>query len=247
MGRSGKAKGTFLAGWAIALALIASDASVAHAGEVSPPNAAEISTVVISSTEFPSASSTLTLTFDQPISDQEAAAITTDIGAGTAPLEVTGSVLRRKGDAVELTHSAEKSVTPMAAGPSGAYLDCNRAYAWSDVNGTFSLQRACFTGTAPWGYRLSPYIQGIVAGLVSELGLSWVRNGEPMSRMAPHTVPASYIFHGTFNPARAGDRIVYNDYFNFRHNLGQGGSAQIHIFGTFHLTNNKPCGSGGPC
>lgn len=122
--------------------------------------------------------------------------------------------------------------------PSDANIYCNGSYGFSHENGFYTIQRACGTQTAQWGFRLSPYTQSIIVGYVRELGMDWKKNGIWKPRMAPHTVPSSYRFHGTYNPVRAGDSVYYNDVFAFRHNMGPGGEGTVTIYGSLSFRAN---------
>jgi len=230
---------------AMALVLLGplqTEASASNSVEVLPP----VSSIVLSSTEYSQASSLLSLTFDQSLDSDEAMGIASRFAIRES-LEQEGSVVVGALEAEAIGGAVAKERRSLNAGPSGAQLQCDRAYLWSDTNGTFSLQRKCGTSKAPWGWRLSAALRPAVVGNLNESGLTWTRNGTAMPSMAGHVVPPDYQFHGTFNPAKAGNSISYSDYVRFRHNIGGGGNATIHLFGSFTLTNNPPCQPGNPC
>jgi hypothetical protein len=121
------------------------------------------------------------------------------------------------------------------ANPEGATIRCDSYYQFPDENGVYTIQRACRSQSAPWGYRLSAYVQSIVVGNVHELGMDWWREGVKQPRNAPHTVGPSYIFHGTYTPVAQGIDIRYNDVFQFRHNVGPGGEGSVSTWGSLHF------------
>jgi hypothetical protein len=54
------------------------------------------------------------------------------------------------------------------------------------------------------------------------------RNGVEMPRNQAHPVaPEDYLFHGTMTGANPNNRIEYQDYMSFRHNVGPGGTGSI--------------------
>lgn len=199
------------------------------------------------------ATSALTLSFDQAVTvDEGTKLIEALVGPGTTVSEQSGSLLA---DA-----PVEAAATPLASdatpgpvtnlGPTGNRLLCNNFYRWSDANGVFTLQHQCRGTTAPWGFWLSSGLASHVVGLVTETGMNWRRNGVQQPRMAPHTVGATYTFHGTFSNSPDGTSISYDDHFRFRHNIGPGGNADLHVFGSFVLTGTPPapsCQPGSPC
>ncbi len=71
------------------------------------------------------------------------------------------------------------------------------------------------------------------------MGMSWSRNARQMPRQARHTAhPKSYLFHGTFNPVVAKDRILYDDDFYFFVNVGgHTGQGHLHISGALYQKN----------
>lgn len=93
----------------------------------------------------------------------------------------------------------------------------------------------CGGSTAPWGFKLARKWVAAATTPVTEPGMSWWRNYSTMPKQAGHIVPASYQFHGTYNPARNNDKITYSDSFSFRHNIAGGGQAKISISGAHHF------------
>ncbi|MFF3670705.1 hypothetical protein [Microtetraspora malaysiensis] len=112
-----------------------------------------------------------------------------------------------------------------AAG-SGAYEDrlwCNNKAHHSDSNGQWDIAYQCLSGrkrTVPWGFLIAPAIQATIAANVSEGGMFWWRNNVSMTKNAPHTQPASYTFHGNFNPVGKGDKIHCQDHMTFAMRVG---------------------------
>jgi hypothetical protein len=126
-------------------------------------------------------------------------------------------------------------------GPSGAIIHCNNAYAFPDTNGTFSIQRSCSGTTAPWAFRIAPHWCAVAISGVAEHGMAWTRNGAVMARQRLHHEGCAYIFHGTFNPARANDKVTYIDLFDFTVDIaGNIGSARLTIRGDYTYSSS-PC------
>lgn len=124
-------------------------------------------------------------------------------------------------------------VTPDAAGPQNALIHCNKAYLYTDQDGTYSIQHACAGTTAPWGYRFSAAFCSIERGNIHESGMTWTRNGVVQGMQAFHDYGCSTVsdqFHGTYNPVRDYDKVTYKDIFTF---LIQGGSGKLTIEGSF--------------
>ncbi len=216
----------------------------------------QISTLTVDGEGFNQSNADLVLNFDTSISAVQVEDVLQSIGVDPLSLHVDGSQATATSMAQQSTSvmptsapSARLSVTatPMAGPTGGASLRCNQYYSWADGNGTYTLQHACGGTTAPWSYRIAAPLQSVIVGNVSESGMSWTRNGTAMPRQAPHTVGASYLFHGTYNPAPDGSHILYQDTISFRHNISGGGSGIISFNGDFNLSSVPPCGSGGPC
>lgn len=125
-------------------------------------------------------------------------------------------------------------VPAQASSPSNVYIFCSKAYAFADSNGTYNIQHACQTTTAPWGFRIAPSLCAIATSYVTESGMRWTRNGVTQPTQAPHVVACSYVFHGTYNPGRGDDHISYGDGFTF---AVKGGTASLSIHGNFILTD----------
>lgn len=121
------------------------------------------------------------------------------------------------------------------AAPSGALIHCNKFYSFSDSNGTYTIQHACFSATAPWSFKISPSVCAIVTSEVAETGMSWTRNGVTQSRQAPHVEACTYLFHGTYNPAKGLDKITYSDIFSF---TVTGGRGSLTIRGSFTILDS---------
>lgn len=123
-------------------------------------------------------------------------------------------------------------------GETGPYapIACNKSYAWSDPDGIFSFQWPCGSHAAPWGYRILPTIQRMIAGLVNEQGMIWSVNGKRMTQQAGHARPADYQFHGTFNPVGRFAAIDYTDTLSFGVRVGTAvGHGRIRAYGRLAL------------
>jgi hypothetical protein len=115
-------------------------------------------------------------------------------------------------------------------------IHCDHSYRFTDSNGSFTLQRACGGTTAPWGYTIS--ICYIVVGPVNEGGMRWNRNGVAQPTQSPHYgYPCTYIFHGTFNPAKGNDNVYYGDTYTFK---TSNGSGTLNMSGHVTFVDN-PC------
>lgn len=156
--------------------------------------------------------SVLTLSFEKPISEKEADRVEAGLradGASSLQVQATGDKLWCWGSIVD-----------------------------QDSNASFDIQYSCNSPrTLAWGLKLKPAVQRIVVGNVSEGGLTWWRNLAYAGKNAPHTVPPSYLFHGTMNPVYAGNDIDYQDYITFRHNVGSGGTGSVTWAGSVVLQN----------
>jgi hypothetical protein len=239
-----------------ATTLVPAGTSLADPG----PNSTTTSTSSITSIEINGTggnhASSLTVNLDQEVTAAEATELLTTLTDGNGTVERDGEALVADVPLTEESTPTDKNTDgapptkSTKAGPSGERLLCNNYYSWSDSNGTFSLEHKCKGNTAPWGFWLSKKLRSIAAGPVTERGMDWVRNGKKMARQSPHTVPADYVFHGTFSNSPDGTRISYDDLFTFRHNLGPGGTVTLSIAGNFVLTGtppDPPCRPGKPC
>lgn len=192
----------------------ASVALLAAGGVVSPDSGGDspiVSEIAIESVAA-GLESTLTITLDEPISEEEAESIA--IGLAEEPLVQS---LSSKG-------TADAPIT----------LLCNSYRSWSDGNGRFTLQRACGGTTAPWGFKLSATVAASVVGFVQERGMSWTKNGISQSRQSSHLELPSYQFHGSFSGLTgARDRVVWHDVLTWRHNISGGGNATLTVSGAF--------------
>lgn len=96
---------------------------------------------------------------------------------------------------------------------------CDRYYKFKDAFGVFTVQRACGTRAAPWGFRWKSWVgDEMYGGIIdAEMGLDWSKNGSPQPRNGPHaSVRWDYLFHGTFrgpDGVTAGDKVRYWDTF----------------------------------
>ncbi len=159
--------------------------------------------------------STMELTFDQPITPAEASAI-------------------------RLRHDTSETAAtePRIDSEYSHEMACGNSVNFIDGNGTFSVAYHCGSVRAlPWGFKLSERNRATVVGPVNERGLSWWRNGVFAGQNAPHIVPADYQFHGTMSPVFARNRVEYQDYMTWRHNIGPGGTSSLTIAGRLQLTN----------
>lgn len=140
----------------------------------------------------------------------------------------------------EVTRTIASIASPSTA-PSRAIIHCDKRYAFPDSNGTFTIQRGCSSTVAPWGFVIAPHLCAVAISPVNEHGMAWTRNGSTMPRQAPHLIGCTYIFHGTFNPARANDRVTYIDLYDFTVNIaGNIGSARLTIHGDYTYSSS-PC------
>lgn len=171
--------------------------------------------------------------------------ITVSLPSGNSMMTSTLKVTFSSGSQSALKKAIENKVRTSSVKPSltipppggGGYSDlhCNQAYSVSDSDGTFTYQHSCTGTTSAWGYKLSVAVQAITVSDVDEYGMVWDRNGTSMPDQADHLEPASYQFHGTFNPVHNGDDIVYVDQFTFTIDVdGDTGSADLIINGAIH-------------
>jgi hypothetical protein len=215
--------------WA-ATAVIAAALSVASAVPAWGDSSGNTTTVTPSDAAAAGAtSSILTVTFDTPLNSTQLKAFNADLAS--VPLA---------------TQSAGVSSNAVA-GPKGAYLYCNHAYAFSDSNGTYSFQHACGGTTGPWGYRISAGVCDITITSVEESGMTWTRNGKVQGDQAAHLESCLYQFHGTYNPDHDYDFLTYADNYTFDVEVdGDIGSADLTLSGSFTsagCTSGKACGN----
>lgn len=194
--------------------IVVAFAAMAAANATASPAAAEQSTdnlvnkVVVESSADKILRTTVTLNFDRGISQEQARKVKEGL---------------KRDLAVQAT--------------ANDYLSCEGNLTRSDSNGRFDAQYTCYAtyGVVAWGFQLSVGVQSIVVGNVNERGLSWWRNGAAMPQNAPHTVPASYHFHGTMSPTYNPCHVDYQDYLTFRHNVGPGGTGSVTFAGGLDL------------
>lgn len=186
-------------------------AAVTLATSPAHAESATVSEITVSDNAGPT-KSVLTLTFDKPIREAEADKIEAGLRAdGPSPVRVQAT---------------------------GDKMWCWGSIVDQDANASFDIQYSCNSPrTLAWGLKLKPAVQRIVVGNVSEGGLTWWRNLAYAGKNAPHTVPPSYLFHGTMNPVYAGNDIDYQDYLTFRHNVGSGGTGSVTWAGSVVLQN----------
>ncbi|BFU44701.1 hypothetical protein KRMM14A1004_29380 [Krasilnikovia sp. MM14-A1004] len=166
-----------------------------------------VKTLVIAANAGDSFHSTLRLNFDSPISQQQAAAITSAMAGPT--VTPTGESMWCLG-----------------------YISRNDANSTFYIQYNCGSPR-----TLTWGWKLSASLQSVIVSSVSEIGLQWWRNGAFAGQNAPHVVPKDYTIHGTMNPVYAGNDIDYQDYATFRHNVGTGGTGSVSWAGSVILRN----------
>jgi len=171
-----------------------------------------------------------------PSGDTSVKSIT--IVSGGAVDRVTLSLTFDKGisqvEATKLRSSLAGSMVPSY----GVDFWCWGSMDVPDGNGTFSIQYNCGSPrTLPWGYQISAAVQAIIVSPVTEAGLRWWRNSYFAGQNSNHTVPASYILHGTMNPVWATDEVSYQDYMTFLHDVGGGGTGSISFAGGVNLQN----------
>ncbi len=163
------------------------------------------------------------VTFDSPLSKAQQQAVEAQLGSATqVPM-------------------ADALASAPEAAPSGAIIHCDKYYSFVDGNGTFHIQRGCASTTAPWAFTIAPYWCSVAVSPVVEHGMSWTRNGVTQPRNSPHTQSCSYLYHGTFNPGRALDKLTYIDLYDFQVVIGGAhGNARLTISGNFTLASS-PC------
>ncbi len=194
------------------------------------PTATEDEDVV--SITITSDASQIVLDFKEPVTEETAEEVIEDVA--------------EPGDVVEVTTEDE----PPAVAGAGSLparraappLGCGNQRVNSDSNGRLTLDYRCdlTPKRLQWSYKLSTAVQSIVVGNVNETGLRWWKNGVAQPQNAPHTVPASYLFHGTMNPTPIGSTVQFQDYMTFRHNVGSGGTGSVTWAGSAELTRTLP-------
>lgn len=216
--------------------------------EPAGPQTRPVQEIVLLSDDYAAASSTLAITMDSNVSVLEAQSLVRGIVGQGVINRLSGSTMTVQVPATVVTERLGRSTSNESVPfgqPNGELLLCDQYYAFSDANGTYTIQRACTSSSAPWSFRLSPALQAGVVGTVNEAGMTWKKNGITQPRMAPHPVaPPDYRFHGTYSNVPAGSRVSYNDVLTWRFSNG---NAKLTIYGNFTLTGNRPCQPGGPC
>lgn len=224
---------------ALTTALVVAQSSPGFAEESVP-----VTTLTITSDGFEESDAILVIDLDQPMEATEVDDALSEMGVDPATLSIVGETASVVDHSAQIVHGRRpppKGGKPggdvsAAAGPTGQDLYCLASYAWSDSNGSFSLQHKCGGSTAPWGYKFSLSLRNIVTGYVFEHGMWYSVNGTGMGRGATHYVPDSYQFHGTFSRTNDYTRVRYDDYFTFRVNVGgRPGDGALSIAGSFRF------------
>lgn len=182
-----------------------------------------------------SSASVLTVDFDVPIGEEEAASAADRLSAS----DPSASVSLVSQDGTERTVAASSDGQGRLARPP---LGCGNQRVETDSNGRFTIDYRCDLSPKrlQWSYKLSAGVQAIVVGLVTERGADWWKNGAPQPRNAPHTVGAGYLYHGTFSGVPIGSGVDYQDYLTFRHNVGSGGTGSVVWAGSVQTTRTLP-------
>ena len=128
--------------------------------------------------------------------------------------------------------AGDKAVVSASADP---IMYCTTERSNSDSNGSFHLARVCSLRQLRWDFRISARIKAIIVSPVSETGLWYWINGVRQPRNSPHVVGKTYIFHGTMSGVDTGERVQYQDYMTFRHNIGGGGTGSITFAGVVRM------------
>lgn len=173
-----------------------------------------------------------------PLVDTSTYAGTMRATVATPSIVVVSPMAPTDASAEEVAAAAAEEIASRDDDPSGGTssyhpIFCDSYDAFYDSNGRYTIQRRCGSPSAPWSYRFSDQLQAIcVPYTVDERGMKWWKNDAAMPMNAPHSnVACNYLFHGTYNPVARGDRVLYGDVFQFRHNLGDGGDATVRIAG----------------
>ncbi len=112
----------------------------------------------------------------------------------------------------------------------------------ASAGGAESVKTPCSTTAGPRarcpGASSCPQpIRGRWWVTVNGTGLRWWRNGSFAGQDAPHSVPRNHQIHGTMKPVHAKNRIEYQEYVIWRHDIGPGGTASLTFAGRLDLTN----------
>lgn len=132
--------------------------------------------------------------------------------------------------------AAARTLRQNMQAPVSDIMFCTTGRSYTDSNGTLNLARFCNLRQLRWDYRISPGVQAIIVGPVSETGLWYFINGARQPRNAPHLEPRDYLFHGTMSGIDTGVTVTYQDYMTFRHNIGPGGTGSITFAGSVRMT-----------
>ncbi|MFJ8476334.1 hypothetical protein [Kitasatospora sp. NPDC094011] len=158
----------------------------------------------------------LTITFDVPVSAAKAAGLRAELGS-QANSEGTAS-----------TRGIDK-------GPIYPVVNCsegNRSF--TDRNGTFDVRYNCGYNVVNWGYKVSGALVSIAASTMQETGVRWYKGSTFLGQNAPHNVPVSYSLHGTQGGMNSGDLLHWSDTMTFKVNAGGvPGSAHLTVGGSF--------------
>ena len=119
----------------------------------------------------------------------------------------------------------------VAAASVDPIMYCSTERFYCDSNGRLHLARFCSLRQLRWDYRISAAVQAVIVSSVNETGLWYWINGVRQPRNAPHVVGKSYLLHGTMSGVDTGERVEYQDYLTFRHNIGGGGTGSITFAG----------------
>jgi hypothetical protein len=178
---------------------------LAVATVASPAQANDSGTV--SSISIKDSFSELTLSFDKPITQEDATEVRAQM-RGQAAVEAYANVYCWSG---------------------GGFIDSNGSFSYQYACNS--------PRTIAWAFVLSATNQATVVGLVNEMGLRYWCNSALLGQNSPHSEPAGYLFHGTMIPVAADCLINFQDYFTWRHNIGSGGTAVLAQAGSLYLVN----------
>jgi hypothetical protein len=119
--------------------------------------------------------------------------------------------------------SAQGSTFP----PSGFHNFTRASPTWlfSDTNGNGSEQMKYSNNREQWGYQISPAVQAIIVGLVSQDADRY--HGNTIKHYAHHDVGAAYFHHGSSGGIESAGTYATTFRATFRHNVGPGGNGVL--------------------
>lgn len=80
---------------------------------------------------------------------------TYEYGSSVTLVNPDGAVTTTRHTSNENSSKVTPRATPPSTGSQGAVFHCNKLYRFTDPSGTYTIQHACGSTTAPWSFKIS--------------------------------------------------------------------------------------------